>query len=366
METWEEAIKDRLRDFESDVPADIFGNIQSLRISRPAPDNKQATGAYAWWISAAILAAVILFELLPDSPQAVPSKSLPYPRQQIESIAASLPSTIVPLGNNHRLHTKSVPAESVEDKTFKTAGTTETTPDEFVAQTQIAPAQVTKIVRASESPHHSAYTPNVLPFIGGALSAGAMGALTLLHPAESNSALSGEDGIGIPHFSTIDPSLATTHHLPPIKTGLSLRFPISERISVTSGMDYTLYLSRISFHNSEEILQKVHYLGIPLRLDWTFASSSILDAYLGCGLETETCIGAQLERTPIKYDDLTISLLGVTGIQLNLMPWLGFYIEPQLSYNVLTKERAIETWRSEHPCMFTVSSGFRFNINAFL
>lgn len=40
-------------------------------------------------------------------------------------------------------------------------------------------------------------------------------------------------------------------------------------------------------------MQKVHYLGIPLRCDWRIMDKSNLDMYLGLGGQVDKCIYAK-------------------------------------------------------------------------
>ena len=148
------------------------------------------------------------------------------------------------------------------------------------------------------------------------------------------------------------------HHFP-LKVGLSAWIPVADRLYVSTGLDYSRYQSELKYSRSGERKQLAHYLGVPVRLDWVFASGKRLDAYVGGGLEGEFCVGASLGGMEISKDGFKLSLLGAGGVQMNLTERLGLYVEPQLLWRIPTDNNALATYRSAHPLMFVVSSGLR-------
>ena len=148
------------------------------------------------------------------------------------------------------------------------------------------------------------------------------------------------------------------HHFP-LKVGLSAWIPAADRLYVSTGLDYSRYQSELKYSRSGERKQLAHYLGVPVRLDWVFASGKRLDAYVGGGLEGEFCVGASLGGMEISKDGFKLSLLGAGGVQMNLTERLGLYVEPQLLWRIPTDNNALATYRSAHPLMFVVSSGLR-------
>ena len=158
-----------------------------------------------------------------------------------------------------------------------------------------------------------------------------------------------------------EPTGSHTHCFP-FKGGLSVGIPVAERLKVTTGLEYTLYQSSFTYTLSGEKKQFAHYLGIPVRLDWTLANNRWLDVYLGGGIEGDYCIGATLAGESIKRDGFSFSLLGAGGIQLNITKNIGLYVEPELSWTIPSESRVLETWRSEYPFMFSVATGLRINL----
>lgn len=151
-------------------------------------------------------------------------------------------------------------------------------------------------------------------------------------------------------------------HRRPFRTGLSARFPISERWSLSTGLEYTLYSSQFTYSLSGEKTQLAHYLGVPIRLDYTLASNRWLDVYVGGGLSGDICVGATLNDKSLRKDGLRLSLLGACGLQWNMNERLGLFVEPELSWTSPSKGPALATYRTDHPFMFTIGTGIRINV----
>ena len=147
----------------------------------------------------------------------------------------------------------------------------------------------------------------------------------------------------------------------PLVVGLSVKFPITEKIGITTGLEYSLYSSSFSYPFGEKT-QLVHDLGIPVRLDWTFVSGRWADAYLGAGVKGDLCLGATLGGEAIGKDGPAFRLLGAGGIQFNATRNLGLFVEPEVSWTLPSDRRMLSTYSSEHPWMFTVATGVRINL----
>lgn len=155
--------------------------------------------------------------------------------------------------------------------------------------------------------------------------------------------------------------VSSYHHIP-IRAGISTRFPLSEKLYLTTGLDYSRYQSEFRYASSGLKNQIAQYIGVPVRLDWTLASNRWMDVYLGGGLEGDYCVGAKLAGSKIQKDGLNLSLLGAGGIQFNMTERLGLYVEPGLSYLIPSKSQQLITYRTQKPLMFSVSTGFRITL----
>ena len=142
--------------------------------------------------------------------------------------------------------------------------------------------------------------------------------------------------------------------------------PVSTSVSngYVDGVDSAAYYQNLveRYTLSGEKKQYVHYLGVPLRLDWMIVSGRWLDVYLGTGVQGDFCLGATLDGKSMKKDAPAFSLLGSGGMQFNLSRRVGLYAEPGISWTVLSGRHWLETYRSEHPVVFSVSTGLRVNL----
>lgn len=156
-----------------------------------------------------------------------------------------------------------------------------------------------------------------------------------------------------------------THNVP-LKTGVSLRIPLNEKLSLTTGLEYSLYSSTFRYSPEFTGQQKVQYLGIPLKLDWTLFGNRWVDIYLGAGASVDLCTGAYLEnktsRQNLTRDGLAFSLLGAAGLQFNITDHLGLFLEPGISWTAGSPDRVLMTYRTVHPVIFNLSSGIRFTL----
>ena len=153
------------------------------------------------------------------------------------------------------------------------------------------------------------------------------------------------------------------YHMP-LRTGISVRIPLTDRWSITTGLDYSWYASEIEYSLSGIHKQNAHYLGIPLRADLTIAKNRWVDVYVGAGGSMDFCVAAYDAGRKIARDGVGFSLIGFGGIQFNISRNLGLFLDPTLSCDLTSGNRTLDTYRSEHPFMFTVSTGLRVTIPA--
>ena len=153
-------------------------------------------------------------------------------------------------------------------------------------------------------------------------------------------------------------------HEVPVSVGLSARIFLTDRLSVTTGLDYTRYTSvrnRYWSNTGEkhEDKQYAHYLGIPVRIDWMAVNRTLFSFYIGAGMKMDKCIYAAAGKERLYEKQVLWGLNGVMGVQVNVIPMLGLYLEPEVSYAL--NEGSIKTFRSDEPFMISARAGIRFN-----
>ena len=152
-------------------------------------------------------------------------------------------------------------------------------------------------------------------------------------------------------------------HEIPKSFGVSARLHLTDRLSINTGLNYTRYASdrtRIfSDYTYQNDRQYVHYLGIPVRLDWMIVNRKHFNFYLGAGIQADKCIYATVGGERLHEKEVLFGLNGAMGLQFNIVPMVGLYFEPDISYSL--NEGSIQTYRSREPFVVTVRGGLRFN-----
>ena len=164
-------------------------------------------------------------------------------------------------------------------------------------------------------------------------------------------------------------------HQLPISIQLTLSRQLSRQLSVETGLSYTLLQSTNTTGSSAAYIQerqRLQYLGIPLRMGWQWYSKSSLSLYTSAGVMLEKPIHSTLDvnhfindiNTYSKQEKLSVPLQWSTsvgvGIQYDITPHIGFYLEPSLQY-FFNDGSDIKSYRTEHRFSITLPLGIRFH-----
>jgi RNA polymerase sigma-70 factor (ECF subfamily) len=176
-----------------------------------------------------------------------------------------------------------------------------------------------------------------------------------------------------------EPLTETKHHERPLTLQLSLSRQLNSRWSLSTGLSYTRMKSTFQGGNENTLIhrtQKIHYLGIPLRLNYRLTGGKRWSLYTSGGLQLDLPVSSTLSTQYIyggPYADLNTSpavettinapwqwSFGVgTGLQYEIVPHLKVYLEPSLNYYIPSSD-AVETYHTEHPLDLSLPFGIRF------
>ena len=153
-------------------------------------------------------------------------------------------------------------------------------------------------------------------------------------------------------------------HEIPVSFGISARYFFTDRLSINTGLNYTRYKSLRTRHFSgtsrlQKDWQYAHYLGIPVRLDYMAVNKKHFNMYFGAGLQMDKCVYAKVGDERLHEKQLLFGVNGSMGLQVNIVPMVGLYFEPEVSYAL--NKGSIETFRSDESFVVTVRGGLRFN-----
>lgn len=163
-------------------------------------------------------------------------------------------------------------------------------------------------------------------------------------------------------------SLSADHSIP-ITFGVDLSFPINQRLAITSGVEMSSYKSvfteiiyKQSLTQNRYLTQNALYLGIPLRIDWSFWQGGKFSAWIGAGGKVDRCVYARLDGEDIRDKDFNFSALADAGILYDFLEYLGIYLAPEVSWYFKPDNPSILTYRTEHPFALTINVGLRLNL----
>lgn len=165
------------------------------------------------------------------------------------------------------------------------------------------------------------------------------------------------------------------HHLP-VRVGFAISFPLSDRLSIGTGLSYT-YLATDIFSGSHysyfDSSQTVHFIGVPISLSYRVFSVGRFDAYAIGGAMVEKAVHGRVHEayflngteyntstasTPLPWQfSLTLS----AGFQYNISPTLGIFAEPGLQYYI-PDNSSLRTIYSDKPLNFSLNLGLRLTL----
>ena len=159
------------------------------------------------------------------------------------------------------------------------------------------------------------------------------------------------------------------NHDQPVSFGLSLSYPLTNRLSLSSGLVYTkLNSDFVTIMPTSQIHrhQSLHYMGIPLTLHFRLWQWRGLSAYLSAGAQADWNIKAKsntdgVDQTMTK-DRMQWSAGGSLGLQYNPLSQLGIYAEPGIRH-YFDNGSTVSNFFKDKPTSFNLQIGLRVTLN---
>ena len=158
------------------------------------------------------------------------------------------------------------------------------------------------------------------------------------------------------------------HHAP-VSVGLQVAFGIAPRLSLSTGMVYTRTSSDFYPYapgSSYNVHQVLHYVGIPVGLNYEFWQSGGFHAYVMAGAEADYNVKNDTEEEGVKKEDakrdrVQLSGKASLGAQYDITPKVGLYIEPGAKYYFDNGSHVENTFKDKK-LNFNLQFGLRFNL----
>lgn len=167
------------------------------------------------------------------------------------------------------------------------------------------------------------------------------------------------------------------HHRLPVRAGLTVSYGVTQRLSVESGLSYAYLASDMSsgFDGRRyETTQHLHYLGVPVRLNYALWENRRFRFYVSGGSLMEKCVAGNsdtryfMEGKNSKSESVRLverpvqwSVNGAVGAQVDILPSLGLYVEPGVSY-YFDNGSPVETVYKDRTLNFNLNLGLRLSL----
>ena len=158
----------------------------------------------------------------------------------------------------------------------------------------------------------------------------------------------------------------------PFSLGIGVRFYVTPRLSIGTGLDYSLLTRTFTgsyWGTAGTVSHTVQYIGIPVRLYYDILTSDRINFYAYGGGEAELCIGNnyRLFGTPDIVRNIgegTNTILpsvnvGV-GVEFRVGRRIGLYLDPGVNYYFPGNQQP-RSIRTDKPLMLNFDAGLRFN-----
>lgn len=150
-------------------------------------------------------------------------------------------------------------------------------------------------------------------------------------------------------------------HFMPFGATVLVSFNFERNLALSTGLAYTMLYSRAQEQGGGDIMkQYVHYVGIPVTLDWHFFNRSGFSLYSRLGGRMDICAGARFGNEKMQEKPLQWTLSASVGANYNFNRTIGLFIQPELDWYIT--QTSLKTIRSQNPVNATLRIGLTFNL----
>jgi hypothetical protein len=174
------------------------------------------------------------------------------------------------------------------------------------------------------------------------------------------------------------PVEARIRHKVPVTFGLSMYYNLGEKWGIGTGVNYTKLSSELHSGSNDNYIkgeQKVHYIGIPVQVNYNVLQKGRFTGYITGGALVEKPISGSITTSYVVNDEvketleeklehkpLSFSVNTAVGLQMKVVNRLGIYAEPGIGYH-FKDENSPNTIYKEKPLHFNVKFGIRLLID---
>lgn len=157
------------------------------------------------------------------------------------------------------------------------------------------------------------------------------------------------------------------HHFP-ISVGVQVGWGVTECLRINTGVVYTNVSSDFinsSYNTTQVTTQTLHYVGVPVNISYDFWQTKRFKTYVTAGGEADFNVKNHTESDgevmASKHDRTQWSANASLGVQFDIIPQLGIYVEPGAKY-YFDNGSQIENTFKDKKLNFNLQFGLRWNI----
>ncbi|MDD6772946.1 MAG: hypothetical protein PUD85_03210 [Bacteroidales bacterium] len=150
------------------------------------------------------------------------------------------------------------------------------------------------------------------------------------------------------------------HHMP-LGAGLKIGIGLTERLSLTTGLNYTLLWSELQPLGSEgKSDQFLHYIGLPLGAEYRLLSKGAFSLSAGAGVFLDFLAAAYIDKRKVDDKPLQWTANLNAAALWELSGKLSLYLQPELNWYI--SKTGINSIRNDSPLGATLRVGLRLNL----
>lgn len=134
----------------------------------------------------------------------------------------------------------------------------------------------------------------------------------------------------------------------PLTTGLTVEKRLGKYLGIETGLAYS---------NLRSVGQRLHYLGIPVKVNIYLAESKKFDLYASIGGMADKCIAGASDNS-FQNEPVQLAVIAGVGVNYKINESVSLFAEPGVSHHFDTDSR-LETVRTKRPTNFNFICGLR-------
>lgn len=167
---------------------------------------------------------------------------------------------------------------------------------------------------------------------------------------------------------------AIIKHKTPFTFGVSVYKSLGKRWSIGTGVNYTRLSAELTSGSQSDFIsseQNIHYVGIPVQVNYNIIQKGAFTGYITGGGAVEKAVSGDIKtkyivdgtvkqetKEEISEKPVQVSVNSAVGVQFRVVKYIGIYAEPGVGYH-FNDNSSLKTIYKEKPLNFNLKFGVR-------